>query len=91
VSASAQDRHVKAARDATRLRLHAGKRRAVLIGDTPYDAQAARKAGIHSVGVLTGYFAEPVLRQAGCEAVFRDAPGLASALQHAPLQPARRA
>ena len=43
---------------------------AVVIGDTPYDAEAARKAGIKSIGVLTGGFAEQALKDAGCIAVY---------------------
>lgn len=46
---------------------------AVVIGDTPYDAQAARKLGIPQIiGVLCGGFPEPDLRKAGCTAIFRD-------------------
>lgn len=46
---------------------------AVVIGDTPYDAEAARKLGIRSIiGVLCGGFAEDDLRRAGCIEIFRD-------------------
>ena len=48
---------------------------AVAIGDTPYDAEAARKAGIRTIGVLCGGFTEQSLRQAGCVEVH---PGPAS-------------
>lgn len=48
---------------------------AVAIGDTPYDATAARKAGVATIGVLCGGFTESALRQAGCTAVY---PGPAS-------------
>ena len=47
-----------------------GTNEAVVIGDTPYDAEAARKAGIKSIGVLTGGFAEQALKDAGCIAVY---------------------
>uniref|UniRef100_A0A939MKG5 HAD family hydrolase n=1 Tax=Bradyrhizobium barranii subsp. barranii TaxID=2823807 RepID=A0A939MKG5_9BRAD len=50
---------------------------AVAIGDTPYDASAARKAGIAAIGVLCGGFAEASLRGAGCAEVY---PGPASLL-----------
>ena len=43
---------------------------AVAIGDTPYDAIAAGKAGIAILGVLCGGFAEVSLRQAGCREVY---------------------
>ena len=35
---------------------------AVAIGDTPYDAEAAGKAGIATIGVLCGGFPESWLR-----------------------------
>jgi phosphoglycolate phosphatase-like HAD superfamily hydrolase len=39
---------------------------AVAIGDSPYDAEAAGKAKIATIGVLCGGFTEASLRQAGC-------------------------
>ena len=39
---------------------------AVAIGDTPYDASAAGKANIATIGVLCGGFTENSLRKAGC-------------------------
>lgn len=44
---------------------------AVAIGDTPYDATAAGKAGVATIGVLCGGFTETSLREAGCFEVFR--------------------
>jgi HAD superfamily hydrolase (TIGR01509 family) len=46
--------------------------RAVVVGDTPYDADAARKAGVASVGVLCGGFAEADIRAGGATRVYRD-------------------
>jgi HAD superfamily hydrolase (TIGR01549 family) len=43
---------------------------AVAIGDTPYDAAAAGKAKIATIGVLCGGFTEDTLRQAGCVEVY---------------------
>ena len=43
---------------------------AVAIGDTPYDAAAAQKAGIATIGVLCGGFIESLLRQAGCVEIY---------------------
>jgi phosphoglycolate phosphatase-like HAD superfamily hydrolase len=43
---------------------------AVAIGDTPYDAAAAGKAGVATIGVLCGGFTESSLRQAGCVEVY---------------------
>ena len=44
----------------------------IVVGDTPYDAQAAGKVGLRAIGVLCGGFPENVLREAGCIAVFHD-------------------
>lgn len=44
--------------------------RAVAIGDTPYDANAAKKIGMRSAGVMTGGFSEQALLAAGCDEVF---------------------
>jgi phosphoglycolate phosphatase-like HAD superfamily hydrolase len=50
---------------------------AVAIGDTPYDAEAAGKARIETIGVLCGGFTEQSLREAGCVEVY---PGPATLL-----------
>lgn len=42
------------------------------VGDSPYDALAAARAGIRPIGVLCGGFPERELRLAGCAAVYRD-------------------
>jgi phosphoglycolate phosphatase-like HAD superfamily hydrolase len=42
----------------------------VAIGDSPYDAIAAGRAGIATIGVLCGGFPEDALRKAGCFAVY---------------------
>jgi hypothetical protein len=44
------------------------------IGDTPYDAAAAGKAGIATIGVLCGGFTERSLREAGCVEIYPDRP-----------------
>jgi HAD superfamily hydrolase (TIGR01549 family) len=46
--------------------------RALVIGDTPYDAIAARRAGLRSVGVLCGGFPETDLRAEGSVQIYRD-------------------
>ena len=43
---------------------------ALVIGDTPYDAEAAARAGLRSIGFLCGGFAERDLRAAGCVAIY---------------------
>jgi HAD superfamily hydrolase (TIGR01549 family) len=44
----------------------------VVIGDTPYDALAASKLSLPTVGVLCGGFPEEDLRTAGCRAIYKD-------------------
>jgi HAD superfamily hydrolase (TIGR01509 family) len=60
-----------------RLKLPPGETLAV--GDTPYDAEAAGRAGIATLGVLSGGFPEADLRKAGCREVHRD---VADLLRH---------
>jgi phosphoglycolate phosphatase-like HAD superfamily hydrolase len=43
----------------------------LMIGDTPYDAQAAVRAGLQCIGVLCGGFASSSLTKGGCSAVYR--------------------
>ena len=42
------------------------------IGDTPYDAEAAGKLGIKTIGVLCGGFPETDLRRAGAVEIYKD-------------------
>ncbi len=42
------------------------------VGDTPYDLQAARKAGMPCLGVLCGGFPETELRAEGAAEIYRD-------------------
>ena len=44
----------------------------LVVGDTPYDAEAAGKAGLRTIGLLCGGFPEQGLRDAGCIAVYQD-------------------
>jgi beta-phosphoglucomutase-like phosphatase (HAD superfamily) len=46
--------------------------RVVMVGDSPYDAQAARKAGLRTICLLSGGFTASQLRQAGCVDLFED-------------------
>lgn len=43
-----------------------------VVGDTPYDATAAVRAGVTPVGVLCGGFPPELLRRAGCAVLHRD-------------------
>jgi HAD superfamily hydrolase (TIGR01549 family) len=58
---------------------------AVVVGDTPYDAEAAAKAGLKTIGVLSGGFAEQDLRSAGCIAIYRDVADLLQNYESSPL------
>ena len=42
----------------------------MLIGDTVWDVEAAKRAGIETLAVLTGGFSEQELRDAGARDVF---------------------
>jgi HAD superfamily hydrolase (TIGR01509 family) len=48
----------------------AGADDAVMIGDTPWDVEAARKAGVETVTVITGGFSAQELEEAGAGAVY---------------------
>jgi HAD superfamily hydrolase (TIGR01509 family) len=45
---------------------------ALALGDTPYDAEAAGKAGVWTVGVTTGGWSEKELMDAGCIEVWKE-------------------
>ena len=60
---------------------------AVAVGDTPYDAEAARSAEMQAIGVLCGGFPEDGLRAAGCEAIYRDPEYLLRRFDESPLAP----
>lgn len=53
-------------------RLGLEARHCAVVGDTPYDAEAARKAGLRTTGVLCGGFPEFELRAAGASQIFED-------------------
>jgi HAD superfamily hydrolase (TIGR01509 family) len=58
---------------------------AIAVGDTPYDAQAAGKIGLRTIGVLSGGWPEAKLREAGCIAIYRDAADLLRRYDQSPL------
>jgi HAD superfamily hydrolase (TIGR01549 family) len=62
--------------EAALARLNLPPDRAVVVGDSPYDAEAAGKAGLKTIGMLCGGFAEADLRKAGAAEIFRDPAGL---------------
>ena len=57
----------------------------LVIGDTPYDAQAAGKANLRTVGLMCGGWNEEELRQAGCIAIYRDPADLLSRYDESPF------
>jgi HAD superfamily hydrolase (TIGR01549 family) len=63
----------------------AGTDDAVMLGDTPWDVEAARKAGIETVCLLTGGFSEQELRDAGAVAVFESIGDLRERLDETPF------
>lgn len=62
-------------------------RDAIVVGDTPYDAEAARKAGLQTIGLLAGGFPEEDLRAAGCVRIYKDAADLLASYDASPLAP----
>ena len=63
----------------------AGTEEAVMVGDTPWDVEAARKAGLETICVITGGFSEQELRDAGAVAVFESVEELRKRLEETPL------
>jgi phosphoglycolate phosphatase-like HAD superfamily hydrolase len=63
----------------------AGDDRAVMIGDSTWDCEAAKRAGIPAIAILTGGFSEQELRDAGAVAVYESIPMLAERLDARPL------
>jgi HAD superfamily hydrolase (TIGR01509 family) len=57
----------------------------LVVGDTPYDAEAAAKAGMRTVGLLYGGWSADELKQAGCVAVYRDPADLLKHCADSPL------
>lgn len=62
-----------------------GPDEALVVGDTPYDAEAAGKLNLPVIGLLCGGWSEIELRQAGCIAVYRDPAELLSRYDESPF------
>ncbi|HKC62987.1 MAG TPA: HAD family hydrolase [Pyrinomonadaceae bacterium] len=58
---------------------------AIVIGDTPYDAEAAGKLALRTIGVLCGGFPEEELRAAGCIAIFDGPADLLARYDESPI------
>jgi HAD superfamily hydrolase (TIGR01549 family) len=63
----------------------AGTRDAVMIGDSVFDCEAAKRAGIPSIGLLTGGFGRAELLEAGASVVFESAAELMENIGKTPL------
>jgi HAD superfamily hydrolase (TIGR01549 family) len=58
---------------------------AVMVGDSTWDCEAAQRAGVQTIAVLTGGFSEQELREAGAVAVFHSIEELRRRLSQTPL------
>jgi HAD superfamily hydrolase (TIGR01549 family) len=54
--------------------------RAVMVGDTPWDVEAAERAGVETVCLVTGGFSQQELRDAGAAAVYESLGELSATL-----------
>jgi HAD superfamily hydrolase (TIGR01549 family) len=64
----------------------AGTRDAVMVGDSRWDVEAAARAGLPTVCVITGGWSEQELRDAGAVAVFDSPASLREGLDETPLR-----
>jgi HAD superfamily hydrolase (TIGR01549 family) len=62
-------------------------REVAVVGDTPYDAEAAAKLGVATIGLLAGGWSEMELLEAGCVAVYGDPADLLARYDASPLAP----
>lgn len=65
--------------------LHLLPQDAIVVGDTPYDVQAAKKLDLPTIGLLCGGFPEDELRASGAVAIFRDPAHLLEGYHRSPL------
>jgi HAD superfamily hydrolase (TIGR01549 family) len=59
--------------------------RMIAVGDTPYDAEAAAKAGMRTIGLLCGGWSAEDLKRSGCVAVYKDPAELLALYAASPL------
>jgi membrane protein len=62
-----------------------GPDEAVVVGDTPYDVEAAGKCGIRTVALRSGKFPDEKLHKAGAIAIYDDAAALLADYDRSPL------
>ncbi|PYS45623.1 MAG: HAD family hydrolase [Acidobacteria bacterium] len=58
---------------------------AIVVGDTPYDAEAAGKLSLRTIGVLCGGFPEEELTAAGCISIFDGPADLLARYDESPI------
>ncbi|MFP5272372.1 HAD family hydrolase [Coleofasciculus sp.] len=58
---------------------------AIVVGDSPYDAEAACKINLDVIGVLCGGFSEAELKEAGCMKVYQNPADLLANYDQSPL------
>jgi HAD superfamily hydrolase (TIGR01549 family) len=59
---------------------------AIVVGDSPYDVEAANKASLPTIGFLCGGFAKEKLIESGCIAIYQDAADLLANYEQSPLK-----
>ena len=57
----------------------------IVVGDTPYDAEAAAKAGLRTVGLLCGGWSDKQLKDASCITIYEDPADLLVQYNKSPL------
>jgi HAD superfamily hydrolase (TIGR01549 family) len=65
----------------------AGGGEAVMVGDSTWDCEAAQRAGLDTIAVLTGGFSAAELREAGAFVVYSSITELRESLDETPLAP----
>jgi HAD superfamily hydrolase (TIGR01549 family) len=63
----------------------AGTGDALMVGDTPWDVEAARRCGLETITVMTGGYSKQELRDAGAVAVYESIEELRGRLDETPL------
>ena len=63
----------------------AGEESGVMVGDTTWDVEAAKRAGVETITVMTGGFGEDELRESGAIAVFDSIGELRERISDTPL------
>jgi HAD superfamily hydrolase (TIGR01509 family) len=60
-------------------------REVIVVGDTPYDVEAAARCGIAAVALRSGRFCDDALREMGAVAIYDDAAALLAGYESSPL------